>query len=61
MPSIIEFTNPVPNYFNLFKLRNFSKNKSLFANNSMVYYKQSSMASGGVGTVKNCRKKSYKT
>ena len=34
---------------------------SLFTNNAQVYYKPHSLASGGVGTVKNCRHKSRKT
>jgi len=31
--------------------------KSMFSNNSMVYYKKGSLSSGGVGTVKNSRHK----
>jgi hypothetical protein len=34
---------------------------SLFTNNAQVYYKPHSLASGGIGTVKNCRDKSRKT
>ena len=35
--------------------------KSLFSDNSLVYYKPGSLASGGVGTTKNNRHKSKKT
>ena len=35
--------------------------KSLFTNNAQVYYKSHSLASGGIGTVKNCRYKARKT
>jgi hypothetical protein len=35
--------------------------KSLFTDNSRVVYKQGSLASGGVGTVKNSRRKSKYT
>lgn len=35
--------------------------RSLFTNNAQVYYKPHSLASGGVGGVKNCRIKSKKT
>lgn len=34
---------------------------SLFTNNALVYYKPHSLASGGIGTVRNCRHKSRKT
>lgn len=34
---------------------------SLFTNNALVYYKSHSLASGGIGTVRNCRHKSRKT
>ena len=34
---------------------------SLFTDNSMVYYKPHSLAAGGVGGVRNYRKKSKKT
>lgn len=34
---------------------------SLFTNNAQVFYKPHSLASGGVGTVKNCRHKARKT
>jgi hypothetical protein len=34
---------------------------SLYTDNSRVYYKSNSLAAGGVGTVKNSRKKSTKT
>ncbi len=61
MPSILEFSNPVSINFNAFRLSNFNKKKSLFSNNSMVFYRQTSLAPGGVGTVRNCRKKSVKT
>ena len=35
--------------------------KSIFSDNSLVYYKPHSLASGGVGTTKNNRHKSKKT
>ncbi len=35
--------------------------KSVFSNNSQVYYKQHSLATGGVGSVRNYRSKEYKT
>jgi hypothetical protein len=31
--------------------------KSIFSNNANVYYKPHSLASGGIGTVKNSRRK----
>jgi hypothetical protein len=62
MPSILEFSNPVPLYFNRFSLKTrYDMTKTFFSNNSMVYYKSGSLASGGVGTVKNCRRKNFKT
>jgi hypothetical protein len=64
----IEFTNPVgisasftknlpvlPPIFKLYPM------KSLFSDNSLVVYKPHSLASGGVGTVKNSRAKAFKT
>ena len=35
--------------------------KGIFSDNSLVYYKNHSLASGGVGTTKNNRHKSKKT
>jgi len=35
--------------------------KSIFSNNANVYYKPHTLASGGVGTVKNSRKKWTRT
>jgi len=35
--------------------------KSTFSNNAHVYYKPGSLPSGGIGTVRNHRMKSYKT
>jgi hypothetical protein len=35
--------------------------KSIFSNNTNVYYKPHSLASGGVGTVKNSRRKGNHT
>ena len=35
--------------------------RSLFTNNAQVYYKPHSLAPGGIGSVKNYRKKSKKT
>ena len=63
----IEFTNPVsvpftrinppvlPPYF-----RTYPKTM-LFSDNSLVVYKQHSLAPGGIGTVKNNRAKANKT
>ena len=42
-------------------LPNVMKMKSLFSDNSMVYYKRGSLASGGVGTVVNSTIKARKT
>jgi hypothetical protein len=61
----IQFSNPVIMQFNLNV--NTQSNaakismKSLFTNNSLVYYKPNSLSIGGVGTVKNSRHKSYRT
>jgi hypothetical protein len=35
--------------------------RSLFTNNAQLYYKSHSLASGGIGSVRNCRFKSKKT
>ena len=35
--------------------------RSLFTNNAQLYYKPHSLASGGIGSVRNCRFKSKKT
>lgn len=35
--------------------------RSLFANNAQVYYKPHSLAAGGVGGVKNSRRKARRT
>ena len=59
----IEFSNPVKSnssYVVPKVLLKFSM-KSLFSNNSLVCYKIGSLASGGVGSVKNCRHKSKNT
>ena len=58
MPGYIEFSNPVAIKYQ--KTVNVPRNnmmKSLFTDNSLVYYKPGSLASGGVGTVKNSRHK----
>lgn len=39
----------------------FSKMKSLYSDNSVVYYKSGSLAAGGVGTTRNSRHKSKHT
>lgn len=52
----INFDLPV----NHFKIPSILKNP-LFANNSQVYYKTHSLAPGGIGTVKNHRRKAIKT
>lgn len=67
----VEFRNPafitkdivygqLPILSPLFKTSAFS-NKSLFADNSLVVYKKHSLASGGVGSVINSRKKAKYT
>jgi len=61
MPSIFEFTNPISINFNSFRLGKINNKKPLFSNNSLVFYKQATIASGGIGTVKNYRKKSFRT
>lgn len=61
MPSIFEFTNPVSINFNSFILGNINNRKPLFSDNSLVFYKQTTLAIGGIGTVKNYRKKSFRT
>ncbi len=58
MPSsYIQFTNPVSVTFTTNPSVNPMTMKSLFSNNSAVYYKPGSLASGGVGTVRNSRLK----
>ena len=58
----IEFSNPVGIITSkqLPQTSSFSM-KSLFSNNSLVCYKDHSLPSGGIGTVKNSRRKSVKT
>jgi hypothetical protein len=46
---------PIPTIINMKNMG------SLFSNNAMVYYKPHSLAPGGVGSVRNYRKKSKKT
>lgn len=53
-PVSVKFSNKVP-ITPVFSM------KSLFSDNSRVVYKQGSLASGGVGTVKNSRHKGKHT
>jgi len=53
-PVRVKFSNTVP-ITHVFGM------KSLFSDNSWVVYKQGSLASGGVGTVKNSRHKGKHT
>jgi len=54
----IEFQNPVSvQYSRTIPVLPFFTMKSLFSNNALVLYKKGSLASGGVGTVKNQRHK----
>ena len=58
----IQFGNPVQNKFSKsLPLIRTSYMRSLFTNNSQVYYKAHSLAPGGVGTVSNSSAKSRKT
>ena len=59
MGGYILFNNPIMNKFTPKKpyIPAFTM-KSIFTNNSAVYYKPGSLASGGVGTVINSRSKS---
>ena len=43
---------------NQYQIQNQKIGKPLFSDNSLVYYKPHSLASGGIGTVKNARHKS---
>ena len=63
MPSsYIEFSNPPSmTYQRTVPVVKPFMMKSLFTDNSRVVYKQGSLASGGVGTVKNSRRKSKYT
>jgi hypothetical protein len=57
MPGYIEFSNPVivERNPNLLPVINKITMKSLFSNNSLVYYKPNTQSGGGVGTVRNAR------
>ena len=62
MPGYIQFTNPVSVQFTrTVPVQPRFSMTSLFSDNSRVYYKQGSLASGGVGTVKNSSHKGKKT
>ncbi len=52
------FSNPVSIRFQRTVTVNPGLRTPLFSNNSMVFYKQSSLASGGVSTVRNSSAKS---
>jgi hypothetical protein len=56
----IQFTNPVSVKFTRSVPPRFSMTP-LFSDNSLVYYKHGSLASGGIGTVKNSGHKAKKT
>lgn len=55
--SYIQFSNPVSVTFTTIPAMKPMTMKSLFSNNSAVYYKPGSLVSGGVGTVRNARMK----
>lgn len=58
----IQFSNPVINNFvSELPLVQTRYMRSLFTNNSQVYYKAHSLASGGVGTVRNSGRKAKRT
>jgi len=57
----IEFGNPMFVDFNFKPKMKPMTMKSLFSNNSLVYYKKGSLAPGGIGTVANSRIKSRLT
>lgn len=62
MPGYIQFSNPVSVQFTrILPVQPRFSMKSIFSDNSRVYYKQGSLASGGVGTVKNASHKGKKT
>jgi len=62
MPGYIQFTNPVSVQFTrTVPVQPRFSMTPLFSDNSRVYYKQGSLASGGVGTVKNASHKGKKT
>jgi len=60
MPGYIEFSNPVPFSFLNAPIRSGYPimMKSLFTDNSAVYYEKGKQASCGVGTARNCGVKS---
>ena len=63
MPSSY-FPNAVPFIYpgyNAIKINNVPTMKSIFTNNSAVYYKKGSLPAGGVGTVRNHYAKAHKT
>lgn len=58
----IQFSNPVINKFvPSLPLVKTSYMRSLFTDNSQVYYKAHSLPSGGVGTVSNSGRKAKRT
>lgn len=62
MPGYIEFSNPMFYQFTvqLPKIKP-SMMQSLFSDNSRVCYKDHSLASCGVGTVRNSSRKAFRT
>ena len=60
--AVIAFSNPVsiPNPHSFFLFPAFRRSP-LFSNNASVYYKPHSLASGGIGTVRNMRSKRTRT
>jgi len=62
MPGYIEFSNPVSVKTSpiLPRVSRFSM-QSFFSDNSAVCYKKHNLYYGGVGTVRNARKKAWKT
>lgn len=58
----IEFSNPgIMRYGTIIPTIKTSYMRSLFTNNSQVYYQPHSLSSGGGGTVVNARRKSVRT
>lgn len=56
------FSNPIKNEFTLTPINPIfsTRMKSLFTDNSIVFYKKGALSSGGIGTVRNSSTKSKK-
>lgn len=61
MPGYIQFSNPVSVKTSPILPTTKLTMKSLFTDNSLVCYKNHNLSYGGVGTVKNARKKAFRT